>query len=52
MNCYCVEKEKEFVFCVENADSEYEQNIKDAWFEKVGENTSKPTLAQLTIRNA
>jgi len=37
MNCYCFENDKEFVFCVENAGAEYEKNIKDAWFEKVGD---------------
>src|SRR5690554_6910681 len=34
MKCYCYETETEFVLCVENVDTQYEDNLRAAWFEK------------------
>jgi hypothetical protein len=34
MKCYCYENETEFIFCIENAEIEYEKNIEAAWFQK------------------
>lgn len=36
MKCYCYETETEFVFCVEDAEIAYEDNIQAAWFTKIG----------------
>jgi hypothetical protein len=35
MKCYCYETETEFVFCVEDAEIAYEDNIQAAWFKKI-----------------
>lgn len=34
MKCYCYETETEFVFCVEDADIIFEENLQAAWFKK------------------
>jgi hypothetical protein len=34
MKCYCYETETEFVFCVEDTDAIFEDNLKAAWFQK------------------
>jgi hypothetical protein len=36
MNCYCIETNDKFIYCVENAENEYIQNIEHAWFKKEG----------------
>ena len=32
MKCYCIETKDKFIFCVENAEMEFVENIKHAWF--------------------
>jgi hypothetical protein len=32
MDCYCIETLDKFIFCVENADEQYVDNIEHAWF--------------------
>ena len=34
MNCYCIENEEKFVYCVENVEKKYMKNIEHAWFKK------------------
>jgi hypothetical protein len=34
MKCYCYETETEFIFCVEDADIIFEDNLQAAWFKK------------------
>ena len=36
MNCYCIETYDKFIYCVENAENEYIENIEHAWFKKDG----------------
>lgn len=36
MDCYCIETLDKFIFCVENADEQYVDNIEHAWFKKDG----------------
>jgi len=35
MKCYCYETEIEFIFCVEDADMKFEDNLKAAWWKKI-----------------
>jgi hypothetical protein len=32
MDCYCIEYEEKFIYCVENVEEKYVQNIEHAWF--------------------
>ena len=32
MNCYCIESEEKFIYCVENVEKKYIENIEHAWF--------------------
>jgi hypothetical protein len=32
MECYCIEKDEKFIFCIENAEGKYIENIEHAWF--------------------
>jgi len=34
MNCYCIETEEKFIYCVENVEKKYIKNIEHAWFKK------------------
>jgi hypothetical protein len=34
MKCYCYETETEFIFCVEDADMKFEDNLQAAWWKK------------------
>ena len=34
MNCYCIETNDKFIYCVENVEEKYFQNIEHAWFKK------------------
>ncbi|GHV08865.1 MAG: hypothetical protein Ta2A_18030 [Treponemataceae bacterium] len=36
MKCYCIEKDDKFVYCVENIEEKYIENIEHAWFKKDG----------------
>ncbi|MGI6206767.1 MAG: hypothetical protein ACOYEW_01025 [Anaerolineae bacterium] len=42
MKCYCYETETEFVLCVEGAEGAAEENVREAWFQKVGTRYIKP----------
>lgn len=35
MKCYCYETEIEFIFCVEDADTKFEDNLHAAWWKKI-----------------
>lgn len=35
MKCYCYETETEFIFCVEDADIKFEDNLQAAWWKKI-----------------
>ena len=37
MKCYCIEIADKFVFCVENVEPKYIENIEHAWFKKEGD---------------
>jgi hypothetical protein len=34
MDCYCTENEEKFIYCVENVEEKYVQNIEHAWFKR------------------
>jgi hypothetical protein len=34
MKCYCIETDEKFIYCVENAENKFIDNIEHAWFKK------------------
>jgi len=34
MNCYCIENNEKFIFCVENVEEEFIHNVEHAWFKR------------------
>jgi len=36
MKCYCIETDEKFIYCVENVEEKYIENIEHAWFKKEG----------------
>ncbi len=47
LKCYCSETNTELIFCVQDVDSIYEQNLQDAWFKKSDDKYVKRYPAEL-----
>jgi hypothetical protein len=51
MKCYCIESGDKFIFCVENVDEKYIENVEGAWFKKDGNKYIKEYPNANAIKN-